>query len=206
IQHAALKPRLGEPGTAGTLSLDWSRFLNRPLFTPAGHDCDVSLAKKTVLITGAGGSIGSVLADRLMGGLAGTLLLLDDSWRNLRSLYCKYERRNVTLPGVEFFHADILDAAELQEIFSKYRPHVVFHAAALKRVPELESDPFAGLETNVLGALRLLEISECLEVEYFVNVSTDKAVKPASVLAVSKRSAERLLWARESAATRRISR
>lgn len=158
-----------------------------------------------MLVTGAGGSIGSVLAERLMGSLAGTLLVLDHSRPNLRELYWKHEQRHVTLPKVEFFHADILHEAALQEIFAKYQPHIVFHAAAMKHLPELESDPFAGLETNVLGTLRLLEMVECSDVEYFVNVSSDKAVNPTSVLGVSKRISELLLLAMESAATRRIS-
>src|SRR5215831_13740682 len=109
IQHAALKPRLGEPASVSPPTIDWSRFLKRPPIRCIGHDCDISLSEKTVLITGAGGSIGSVLAERLMRGLAGTLLVLDHSMRNLRALYRSFAQRNVTLPRVEFFHTDILD-------------------------------------------------------------------------------------------------
>jgi len=92
----------------------------------------------------------------------------------------------------------------MSELFGKYRPNIVFHAAALKHLTELESDPFAALETNVLGTLRLLKMAEVSGVECFVNVSSDKAVNPTSVMGVSKRIAE-LILATEPAAPRRVS-
>ncbi len=204
-QHAAVKPLLRRPLSENARAIDWSTFLNRPLFMPSCLDCDTSMAGKTVLVTGAGGSIGSVLAERLMGGLAGTLILLDHSQHNLLGLYCKYKERRLTLPRVEFFHADILHEAELEEIFSTYSPQIVFHAAAMKHVAALESNPFQALENNVLGTLRILGLVDSWEVEHFVNVSTDKAVNPTSVLGVSKRISELLLLAMKSVATRRIS-
>ncbi len=204
VPHAAANTRL-RPALVNAPTVDWSKFLNRPLLRTLSCECNDFLAEKTVLVTGAGGSIGSVLAERLMGGLAGTLLLLDRSLSNLHALYSTYLRRNVTLPRVEFFHVNILHQAALQQIFSKYHPQVVFHAAAMKHVAELESDAFSALETNVLGTLRLAEMVDFSDVECFVNVSTDKAVNPSSVLGVSKRIAELLLLAIESGATRRSS-
>jgi len=157
------------------------------------------------LVTGAGGSIGSALAYRLMGGLADTLVLLDHSEHNLHDLYRRYQERHITLPKIEFVQGDILCGARLQEIFTRYRPHVVFHAAAMKHVAALESDPFSALENNVVGTVRLLEIADSSEVEIFVNVSTDKAVNPTSILGVSKRISELLLVAMESSEARWIS-
>jgi FlaA1/EpsC-like NDP-sugar epimerase len=203
LQHAAVKPHL-RPVTLAR-AVDWSNFLKRPLFTPPGLECDAFFAEKTVLITGAGGSIGSVVAERLMGGMAGTLLLLDHSWPNLSALYRKFKQRHVTLPRVKFLPINILHGPVLQEVFSRYRPQIVFHAAALKHVAALESDPFTAIETNVLGTLLLLEAVQSSEVDCFVHVSTDKAVNPASVLGVSKRITELLLLSMQSDATRGIS-
>ena len=181
------------PALAKAKAIDWSAFLDRPLFTSACIH-DPAMADKTVLVTGAGGSIGSTLAERLMGGLASHLLLLDSSEQNLLVLYRKYQERHVTLPKTEFFQADILDE-RLQDVISTYQPQIVFHAAAMKYVPQLEHHPFIALENNVMGTLRLLEGLDHYPLECFVNVSTDKAVNPSSILGVSKRITELLLLA-----------
>src|SRR5947207_11814203 len=128
-----------------------------------------------------------------MGSLADTVVLLDHSPRNLHALYREYMARHITLPRIKFLQADILHEEGLQEVFSRYQPHIVFHTAAMKHVSALESDPFTALENNVLGTVRLLEIVDCSPAEYFINVSTDKAVIPTSVLGVSKRISELLL-------------
>lgn len=182
------------PALAKAKAIDWSALLNRPLFNPACIH-DAAVADKTVLVTGAGGSIGSTLAERLMGGLANHLLLLDSSEQNLLALYRQYQERHVTLPKTEFFHADILDEKLLQDVISSSQPQIVFHAAAVKYVPQLEHHPFIALENNVMGTLRLLEGLDHCPLECFVNVSTDKAVNPSSILGVSKRITELLLLA-----------
>jgi len=192
------------PALAKVRAVDWSAFLNRPLFNPAGIH-DAAVADKTVLVTGAGGSIGSTLAERLMGGLARHLLLFDNSEQNLSALYRKYQERHVTLPETEFFHADIRDEKALQDVISSYQPQIVFHAAALKYVPQLEHHPFIALENNLMGTLRILEALDQCPVEFFVNVSTDKAVNPSSILGVSKRITELLLLAMEPEHSCRLS-
>lgn len=185
--------------------IDWSRFLNRSAFSSCRADSQALVSGKTVLITGAGGSIGSSLASLLMGGLARRLLLLDNSETNLRFLYQHYRQRHITLPRVEFLLADVRAQPALEKIFLKYKPQIVFHAAALKHVAPLESAPLAALETNLYGTLCLLQAAEYAPVESFVNVSTDKAVIPASVLGVSKRLAEMLLVAIDSPRPRKLS-
>lgn len=192
------------PASAKANAIDWSAFLNRPIFNHACID-DTAVANKTVLVTGAGGSIGSRLAECLMGGLASHLLLVDSSEQNLLALYRKYQERHVTLPKTEFFHANILDEKALQDVISSYQPQIVFHAAALKHVPQLEHHPLLALETNVMGTLRLLEGLDHCPLEFFVNVSTDKAVNPSSILGVSKRITELLLLAMQSEDARYLS-
>jgi FlaA1/EpsC-like NDP-sugar epimerase len=187
----------------GKSSTDWADFLHRAPFTPA-PECDLALAQKTVLLSGAGGSIGSGLAIKLMESSANKLLLLDCSERRLRALYDNFRNRTCKAPAVEFLHTDILDGTALRQIFSRYHPDIVFHAAALKQLVPLEHDPFGALENNVVGTLQLLQNADATQVTLFVNVSTDKAVNPTSVLGVSKRITELVLLAKHSSRTRRI--
>jgi FlaA1/EpsC-like NDP-sugar epimerase len=181
--------------------MDWSDFLHRAPFEPA-PDCDIAVARETVLVSGAGGSIGSALSVKLMGSSAKKLLLLDRSEHRLSALFGDYRNRKCKVPAVEFLQTDILDGPELKQIFSRYRPNVVFHAAALKQLVPLECDPFGALENNVVGTLRLVENADATQVTSFINVSTDKAVNPTSVLGVSKRITELLLLAMDSSRTR----
>jgi len=199
-----IAPLCVPPASAKAKAINWSAFLNRPLFSPACIH-DTAVADKTVLVTGAGGSIGSTLSERLMGGLASHLLLLDSSEQNLLALYRKYLERHVTLPKTEFFHTDILDDKALQDVIYAYQPQIVLHAAAMKHVPQLEHHPFIALETNVMGTLRLLEGLDHCPLECFVNVSTDKAVNPSSILGASKRITELLLLAMQPEHTRYLS-
>src|SRR5262249_18215554 len=162
-------------------------------------------AGKTVLITGAGGSIGSSLGLRLRREVSIRLILLDRSVQRLRRLRLRWEERSALGPRAEFVAADILDSGAMQEMFARYQPQIIFHTAALKQLPSLESEPFAALENNVSGTLRLLQLADCFPVEYFINVSTDKAVRPTSVLGGSKRISELLLMARKPSGTHRLS-
>jgi FlaA1/EpsC-like NDP-sugar epimerase len=182
--------------------LDWSVFLKRALFVPNGN-CDRFFAGKTVLITGAGGSIGSSLA-RMLRGSAKHLVLLDHSRRKLLALRDLLQRYHYSAGpdpdapdtlDVACIEGNILDRALLEKTFSTYRPNIVFHAAALKHLAPLEWDPFAALETNVFGTAVVARAAGGWGTQQLVNVSTDKAVNPTSVLGVSKRIAELLLLA-----------
>jgi FlaA1/EpsC-like NDP-sugar epimerase len=181
--------------------MDWSEFLHRAPFMFA-PDYGTAVAQKTVLVSGAGGSIGSALAIKLMGSSANKLLLLDRSEHRLRALYRNYRNRPCNVPAVEFLQTDILDEPQLKRTFLQYCPDIVFHAAALKHVVPLECDPLGALQNNVVGTLRLVENADAAQVTLFVNVSTDKAVDPTSVMGVSKRITELLLLAMHSSRTR----
>lgn len=143
---------------------------------------------RRVLVTGAGGSIGSELS-RQIGQLGPqTLVVLDRDDSLLHAVVRSLGNEHVVFPVL----ADIRDADRLAEVFADYAPEVVFHAAALKHVPALESAPDEGWKTNVLGTRNVLLAAEAAGVQRFVNISTDKAAEPVSVLGRTKRLAEQL--------------
>ncbi|WP_022869736.1 polysaccharide biosynthesis protein [Yaniella halotolerans] len=144
-----------------------------------------------VLVTGAGGSIGSVLCQQISRFHPAELIMLDRDETGLQHAQLTVNG-NGLLSTKETVLADIRDAQALREVFEAYRPEVVFHAAALKHLPMLERYPEEGWKTNVLGTLNVLEASESVQVERFVNISTDKAANPTSQLGYSKQAAEQL--------------
>ncbi len=149
------------------------------------------LSGKVVLVTGAGGSIGSELARqvRLLGPARLVLLDRDESGLHAAQLLLY---GSGLLDRDDLVLCDIRDGAALEEVFVRHRPDVVLHAAALKHLPMLERYPEEGWKTNVLGTLNVLRYAAENGVEHFVNVSTDKAADATSVLGQTKRLAERL--------------
>jgi FlaA1/EpsC-like NDP-sugar epimerase len=146
-------------------------------------------AGRSVLLTGAGGSLGSALAKAIIRLEPRQLILLDHSERNLYEIDSEL---TAVLPGrvLRSVLGDICDAALLSEIFDRYRPEIVYHAAAFKHVPLMENNPFAAVRNNALGTARLARIARAEGVANFVMVSTDKAVNPISIMGTSKRVAE----------------
>ena len=146
---------------------------------------------KRVLVTGAGGSIGSELSRQLYRFAPAELVLLDRDESALHSVQLSIEGRAL-LDSRNLVVCDIRDADRIDQIFEEHRPEVVFHAAALKHLPLLQMHPSEGLKTNVWGTQILVDASLVHGVERFVNISTDKAADPSSVLGYTKRLAERL--------------
>ena len=147
---------------------------------------------KRVLVTGAGGSIGSELVRQCLAFSPAELILLDNSEQNLFTI-----QQECTALGkssdVRAMLGNIRDKALLDGVFNETRPQVVLHAAAYKHVPIQELHPWAAVSTNVGGTMNLIELSGKYEVEKFVLVSTDKAVTPINVMGVTKRLAERMI-------------
>ncbi|MBG6216692.1 FlaA1/EpsC-like NDP-sugar epimerase [Arthrobacter sp. CAN_A6] len=146
---------------------------------------------KRVLVTGAGGSIGSELCRQLAAFNPAELIMLDRDETGLQSTQISLTGRGL-LTGRDTVLADIRDSDALLDIFEDRRPEVVFHAAALKHVSLLEQYPEEAWKTNVQGTLNVLRASAAAGVTNFVNISTDKAADPTSVLGHSKRVAEKL--------------
>ena len=159
-----------------------------PILLPK-NAIDEVVSGRTILLTGAGGSIGSALAKAIMRLEPRVLILLDHSERNLHEIDLELAittDRN----SYKSVLGDICDAKLLSEIFQRYRPEVVYHAAAFKHVPLMENNPFAAVRNNALGTASLANIAQAEGVANFVMVSTDKAVNPISIMGASKRVAE----------------
>jgi FlaA1/EpsC-like NDP-sugar epimerase len=176
----------------------WDGFLVARERTRPAADVH-GVAGKRILITGAGGYIGSALACALSTLPIAQLLLLDIAEHGLYSLDHELETAG-TPSSRSLMVGSICDDALVQEIFDEYRPEIVFHAAAHKHVPLMEANPFAAAETNALGTLKMVQAAVQFEAEQFVLLSTDKAVDPISIMGATKRLAE-LIVLTESANT-----
>jgi FlaA1/EpsC-like NDP-sugar epimerase len=149
------------------------------------------LADKRVLVTGAGGSIGSELCRQILRFGPAELLMLDRDESALHALTLSLYGR-ADLESSSLILANIREEDRMREVMHACRPDVVFHAAALKHVSLLEHHPAEAVKTNVIGTLNVLKASAAVGVERFVNISTDKAANPVNVLGYTKRVAEGL--------------
>ena len=160
---------------------------------------------KRVLVTGAGGSIGSELCRQLAKFAPAELIMLDRDETGLQAAQLGVAGHGL-LHTRDVVLADIREPETLQAIFRERRPEVVFHAAALKHLPMLEQYRDEAWKTNVLGTLHVIRAARSAGVATFVNISTDKAANPTSVLGHSKRVAEKLTaWAAEDGGARFLS-
>ena len=149
------------------------------------------LQGRRVLVTGAGGSIGSELCRQITRFAPADLIMLDRDESGLHEVQLSIEGRAM-LDSRSLVVCDIRDEAALAAVFDEHCPEVVFHAAALKHLPLLEMWPAEAVKTNVFGTQNLLDAARRAGVAKFINISTDKAANPTSVLGYSKRVAERL--------------
>ena len=147
------------------------------------------LEGRTILVTGAGGSIGSEIVRQVVRFKPREIILLG---RGENSLYILERELQQSWPNLNWstIIADVRDREKIEYIFSRYRPEVVFHAAAHKHVPMMEENPDEAVFNNVIGTKNIVEVSFANNVERFVNISTDKAVNPTSIMGASKRVAE----------------
>jgi len=182
---------LGPASGADLHKLNLEDLLGRQRITMDPGSISASITGKRVLVTGAGGSIGSELARQIARFGPAKLILLDRDESALHGTQMSLTGRALLDDGTLAL-CDIRDPEALRRIFEHERPEVVFHAAALKHLTLLEQFPLEAWQTNVLGTANVLAAAQDVEVETFVNISTDKAANPTCVLGYSKRIAERL--------------
>jgi FlaA1/EpsC-like NDP-sugar epimerase len=177
------------PTTTNHATYDWDSFLGREPFVLDEERTAASIAGKRILVTGAGGWIGAALTRSIAKFAAGQLVLLDAAERNLYEIDAALQQ----LPN-PIEHVPVLGSVSnpllLAEIFDRYRPQIVYHAAAYKHVPLMEQNPFAAIENNAIGTHLLVEAAHNHEAEQLILLSTDKAVDPISIMGASKRIAE----------------
>jgi len=162
------------------------------------------LEGKCVLITGAGGSIGSELARQIAQFNPGKLVLFDRSESDLFKIDLELSEGSANPNRVPVV-GDILDVSRLREVFQGHKPHSVFHAAAFKHVPMMESNCFQAVTNNIFGTYNVALIAKQCGTGDFVMISSDKAVNPSNVMGVTKRVAELLILGLQRDATRFVS-
>lgn len=144
---------------------------------------------KTLLVTGAGGSIGSELCRQIAGFKPGKLLLLGHGENSIYAIEAEMRNKFPEL-HIETLIADVQDRSRMESVFATFKPHVVFHAAAHKHVPLMEKNPTEAVKNNVFGTRNVADCAHRFGAERFVLISTDKAVNPTSVMGATKRIAE----------------
>jgi FlaA1/EpsC-like NDP-sugar epimerase len=186
-----LRDIIGHPNSTDLRDVNLEDLLGRRPITLDTTVIAEQLAGRSVLVTGAGGSIGSELARQIARFGPEKLYLLDRDESGLQATQLSLTGQGL-LQGDEVILADIRDLDSMRTVFRTALPDLVFHAAALKHLPLLESYPLEAWKTNVLGTLNVLTAAAEVGVGTVVNISTDKAADPTCVLGYSKRVAERL--------------
>ena len=151
---------------------------------------------KKILVTGAGGSIGSEICRQILSFKPSEILLLGKGENSIFMIHQELERaiqsmgNGVSIPKLHTYICDIRSHSRLKYIFENFRPEIVFHAAAHKHVPLMELNPPEAITTNIFGTKNLVELANIYNVENFVMISTDKAVNPTNIMGATKRVAE----------------
>lgn len=179
--------------------LDIEDLLGREPVAPNELLLGRTIVGKTVMITGAGGSIGSELCRQIVRSGAHKLLLFEQSEFSLYAIETELRRfkKNRDLENIEIVPVlgSVTDAIRLQEILAYWQPDTIFHAAAYKHVPLVEANPVEGIRNNILGTFELANAAHNAKVSDFILISTDKAVRPTNVMGATKRGAEQIIQA-----------
>ena len=171
-------------------SIDVFDLLSRPQSLLDRNAMKKFIYNKKVLVTGAGGTIGTELVNQIISYNPNEIILLDNSEYLLYQIEKELEEKNTKIK-INALLCDVKNAKRVNNIFKECRPEIVFHAAALKHVPIVEKNPLEGILTNVFGTINVAETCKKYEIAEMVLISTDKAVNPFSVMGVTKRISEK---------------
>jgi len=215
IMHAKVKVRTlpglmdlaqGRVTTSDLKELDIEDLLVREVVEPDSDLLARDIQERVVLITGAGGSIGSELCRQIIAYSPQTLVLVEQSeyalyqiHHELRSRITNLNKNNIRIVPLL---ASVANAERMRLIISKFEPAVIYHAAAYKHVPLVEVNMVEGIRNNTIGTLTVAQIAIELGVPHFILISTDKAVRPTNVMGASKRLAEMILQALAQSASK----
>jgi FlaA1/EpsC-like NDP-sugar epimerase len=175
--------------------LDIDDLLGREPVSPNENLLSQNIFEKVVLVTGAGGSIGSELCRQIITYKPRKLILIDHNEFGLYSIHHELTHLNNSTSEIIPLLASIKDSSPVEEIIKTYKPHTIYHAAAYKHVPLVENNIIEGIKNNVFGTLCVVQLAIKYNVAHFILVSTDKAVRPTNVMGATKRLAEMILQA-----------
>jgi FlaA1/EpsC-like NDP-sugar epimerase len=190
----------GRVNFEGLRNIEIGDLLRRSPVQIDTHEVRSLISGKRILITGAGGSIGSELCEQIIGFQPAQMILLGHGENSLFSIFQRLtaDRNNVLdKTELKLVVADVRNKIRMDTIITEYTPEIIFHAAAHKHVPMMEENIEEAITNNILGTLNMVELSKKIDVEAFVYISTDKAVNPVNVMGMTKRVAE--LIVREAA-------
>lgn len=171
-------------------------LLGRNTIELKNNDISGTIKGKTVLVTGGGGSIGSELCRQIAKYRPGKLIIFDIYENNLYDIEMEL-RSDYPKLQLEAIVGSVRDINRLNNVFSTYKPNIVFHAAAHKHVPLMENSPLEAIKNNVFGTYNVVNCSDKYSVDKFVLISTDKAVNPTNVMGASKRVCEMIVQAKD---------
>lgn len=180
---------IGEHGALELKPIELRDLLGRPEVRPDVTSVAALIENRTVLITGAGGSIGSELVFQIASFNPRKLILADSSEHNTYKLDSEVRERFGHIHIVTRL-VDVREQSRVNSLFAEHEPEVVFHAAALKHVPLVEENPIEGIKTNILGTRNAVDAAIAHKASAFIMISTDKAVNPTNVMGATKRAAE----------------
>ena len=197
IKRMPLLSEMDGPNDLHTINVDLNELLCRPVVKLDNSKVNDELHNKTVLVTGAGGSIGSELVRQIFEAHPSTLILFDiyenSNYDIQQELMMKIRKDNITDVDIVTLIGSTYNEKRVEQIFKKYKPDYIYHAAAYKHVPLMEDSPAEAIRTNVIGTYNVAKMADKYKATKMVLVSTDKAVRPTNVMGATKRFAETII-------------